>query len=130
MTRCSSSSTWTIRDVTRLVELLAIGALTGSLCACASPRPTASVADSAASQRNALAEDVATTAASLRGRSKADVIAALGVATVMRFDSGYEVWVYLVRQPSARDRAESSELVMLFTPSGVVAKVRVRSPPM
>jgi hypothetical protein len=51
------------------------------------------------------------------GRStKADVRAALGEATVVDFPSGYEVWVY--REPPA------AELVLLFAPSGVLARAR------
>ena len=53
------------------------------------------------------------------GRStKSDVRAALGEGTVVNFDSGYEVWVY--RQPPA------AELVLLFEPSGILSKTRVR----
>jgi hypothetical protein len=113
--------------MTHVVQLLAVGAVTGMLCACASQRPAGSVADGGQSKRNAPAADLGRTAASLRGRTKADVIAELGSATVLRFDSGYEVWAYRLAQPSARDRTESSELVLLFTPSDVVAKVRIRS---
>ena len=52
------------------------------------------------------------------GRStKADARAALGEGTVLDFDSGYEVWVY--RQPAA-------ELVLLFEPSGILSKTRLR----
>ena len=52
------------------------------------------------------------------GRStRSDVRAALGEGTVVNFDSGYEVWVY--RQPS-------EELVLLFEPSGILSKTRVR----
>ena len=52
------------------------------------------------------------------GRStKADVRAALGEGTMVGFDSGYEVWVY--RQPTA-------ELVLLFEPSGILNKTRLR----
>ena len=52
------------------------------------------------------------------GRStKSDVRAALGEGTVVNFDSGYEVWVY--RQPG-------EELVLLFEPSGILSKTRVR----
>jgi hypothetical protein len=55
--------------------------------------------------------------------TKADVLAALGPATVITFDSAYEVWVY--RPPAPRGMSRS-ELVVLFTPSGVASKVRVR----
>jgi outer membrane protein assembly factor BamE (lipoprotein component of BamABCDE complex) len=60
------------------------------------------------------------------GRStKADVAAALGRATVIPFDSGYEVWVYRWRgaQPTTRS---ATELVVLFEPSGLARKARVR----
>ena len=60
------------------------------------------------------------------GRStRADVAAALGKATVIPFDSGYEVWVYRWRGAQPTTRA-ATELVVLFEPSGLVKKARVR----
>jgi outer membrane protein assembly factor BamE (lipoprotein component of BamABCDE complex) len=56
--------------------------------------------------------------------TKAQVAAALGPATVVHFDSGYEVWVY--QQKDARADREPDELVVLFAPDGVVKKTRVR----
>lgn len=50
--------------------------------------------------------------------TKADVRAALGEAVVVDFETGYEVWVY-------RERP-STELVLLFDPSGRLAKTRIR----
>jgi hypothetical protein len=50
--------------------------------------------------------------------TRADVRAALGNATVVDFASGYEVWVY-------RENPRKNELVLLFAPSGVLAKLRV-----
>jgi len=60
------------------------------------------------------------------GRStKADVRAALGEGTVVNFDSGYEVWVY--RQPAVeKPPTPAAELVLLFEPSGILSKTRVR----
>ena len=56
--------------------------------------------------------------------SKADVMAALGAATVINFDSGFEVWVYRAK---SREPAETkAEFVILFAPEGVVKKTRVR----
>ena len=56
--------------------------------------------------------------------SKADVIAVLGAATVINFDSGYEVWVYRAK---SREPAEAkAEFVILFSPDGVVRKTRLR----
>ena len=53
--------------------------------------------------------------------TKADVLAALGEAVVIDFPSGYEVWVY--REKSTPPGAE---LVLLFEPSGILSKTRVR----
>lgn len=60
--------------------------------------------------------------------TQADVLAALGPATVIRFDSGYEVWAYRSRQGRTRDekRDRHPEVVMLFSPIGVLEKSRVR----
>jgi hypothetical protein len=57
--------------------------------------------------------------------SKADVCSALGTATVISFESGYEVWVYRWAAADRTTRA-ASELVVLFEPSGLASKVRVR----
>ena len=56
--------------------------------------------------------------------TKADVLAALGPATIIRFDSGREVWVY--RGRPLRAPATGAEFVILFTPSGTVQKTRIR----
>lgn len=53
-----------------------------------------------------------------------DVMAALGPATVVRFDSGYEVWVY--RKNPLRSEPANAEFVILFDPSGHVKKLRFR----
>jgi hypothetical protein len=57
--------------------------------------------------------------------TKADVRAALGEAIVVGFDSGYEVWVYRER---LREKLPppATELVLLFEPSGVLARTRIR----
>ena len=62
------------------------------------------------------------------GQSRqAEVLATLGPATVVRFASGYQVWVYRGR-PDRRnaEAAEVPELVILFSPAGLVQKARVR----
>ncbi|CAN5730306.1 hypothetical protein BH11PSE7_BH11PSE7_04870 [soil metagenome] len=56
--------------------------------------------------------------------TKAEVAAALGTANAVRFDSGYEIWVY--REKPAEPNADSAELVILFTPAGIVQKSRSR----
>jgi hypothetical protein len=54
----------------------------------------------------------------------AGLAAALGPMTTVRFDSGYSVAV-LRGQPKAKD-ADAPELVVLFAPSGLALKARVR----
>jgi hypothetical protein len=59
--------------------------------------------------------------------TKVDVAAALGaapVATVVKFDSGWEVWVY--RKKTPQPTVTNPELVILFTPDGIVKKTRIR----
>lgn len=56
--------------------------------------------------------------------TRADVMAALGPATVVTFDSGFEVWVYRTKASGASE--EKDEFVILFTPAGVVKKTRIR----
>lgn len=53
----------------------------------------------------------------LIGNSKAQVQGAYGPAAAIRFDTGYEVWAY---------RYGKSEFSVLFAPSGVVEKTRLR----
>lgn len=64
-------------------------------------------------------------ALSIGKSTKADVRAALGEAVVVDFDSGYEVWVYRER---VKEKASlpPTEFVLLFTPSGILAKTRIR----
>ena len=56
----------------------------------------------------------------------ADVAAALGrAAAVLAFDSGFEVWVYRIMPAQAAKQSEG-ELVVLFAPSGMLAKKQLR----
>lgn len=76
--------------------------------------------------------------------TKADVIATLGNTTVISFDSGFEVWVYEIKGDTPAEagwwerigHADSekglpgkTEFVVLFAPSGVVTKTRIRPAP-
>jgi len=56
--------------------------------------------------------------------TRQQVAALLGPGEALRFENGYEVWVYRARDPQARARAE--ELAILFDPAGVVSRLRVR----
>jgi hypothetical protein len=64
--------------------------------------------------------------------TKADVEAALGKALVVGFDSGYEVWIYRERGGDrflfAPPANAKPELVLLFEPTGVLKKSRIRVP--
>ena len=65
--------------------------------------------------------------------TKSDVIAALGKTKGISFDSGFEVWVYRVTGGTpvipGWSRPGITEFVLLFDPSGVVAKTRIRPAP-
>lgn len=56
--------------------------------------------------------------------TQAETMAALGPATEIQFDSGYAVWVY--RAKAAQPDADRAEFVVLFAPSGIVKKTRLR----
>lgn len=56
--------------------------------------------------------------------TKAEVAASLGDATMVKFDSGYEVWVY--RAGAGELPGSKAEFVILFSPLGVVKKTRLR----
>lgn len=62
--------------------------------------------------------------------TKVEALATLGPATVIKFDSGFEVWVYRAyptdwaKSPDAQ--MAPAELVILFTPEGIVSKTRMR----
>lgn len=60
------------------------------------------------------------------GRStKADLLATLGKTdAAVRFDSGYEAWMYQV----PADGGRYSEFVILIDPRGIVSKTRRRPP--
>jgi len=91
---------------------------------------------------NIITSDRVKNAVTIGKTTKADVIASLGETSVIRFDSGYEVWVYRLAddanavenlaQRIANSRSDKAwprtppEFVILFAPSGVVAKTRFR----
>lgn len=56
--------------------------------------------------------------------TRAQVTARLGAAETLRFDSGWEVWVYRAR--ASRPPNAAPELLVLFGPDGVARKVRSR----
>jgi len=96
-------------------------------------------------QRSATVAIERTKDAVVIGRStKADVRARLGETQVIRFDNGFEIWVYRfsndrigtgaasrrdVRSGSEERSDRHGEFVILFAPSGLVAKTRTRPAP-
>lgn len=56
--------------------------------------------------------------------TQAEVLALLGSATVINFDSGQAVWVY--RSTPARAANPGAEFVILFGPAKIVQKTRSR----
>lgn len=56
--------------------------------------------------------------------TKAQLLAAFGPTKAVRFDSGYEAWVY--QSPAGGGRF--AEFVVLIDPSGIVRKTRTRAP--
>jgi len=122
-----------------------------ALCACVTgcAVPGASSVTGATAAANTIPAHNARDAIAIGKSTKTDVIAALGKTTVISFDSGFEVWVYQVRgetvtgesapKASRVERVEhagsekgtpgKSEFVVLFAPSGVVAKTRIRPAP-
>jgi hypothetical protein len=123
---------------------------TGTACvfavcagACAMPSTTQPSAIVTSPAAKLLTQTRATDAVVIGRSTKPEVIAALGESLVIRFDNGYEVWVYhLADDLPTRERRratrvaadnagprESAEFVILFDPSGVVAKTRLRPAP-
>ena len=94
----------------RLAVLLLV-ALAG--CASTPPPPGAQVAE------ERLAQSVVP-----GSTTKAELIAAFGQTRSVRFDSGYEVWLY--QSPAGGGRF--AEFVILVDPAGVVSKTRRRAP--
>lgn len=98
-----------------------------ALVACASPQAVSEPERKVSAFRDPdLSMQSASDAVVAGKSSRADVLAALGPATVVRFDSGFEVWVY--REAPSSTANTPAELVVLLTPEGVVKKTRVRPP--
>lgn len=124
--------------------VLAIG-LAGCIGGCATPSSRAPSTVVPSLRTKVIAADRVRDAVAIGKSTKADVVAALGETLVISFDTGFQVWVYrlandasakeTLAQRSARMGSEqgapgtSAELVILFAPSGLVAKTRIRPAP-
>ena len=110
---------------------LCIAAVVACLCVagCAASRMPSPLPERAGSPHTATGQTLAPGAAmdtiAIGKSTKADVFSALGKAIVISFDSGYEVWVYRWVGPDRTTRG-ATELVVLFEPSGLATKVRLR----
>ena len=60
-------------------------------------------------------------------RTTAQMRAALGPATTVRFDSGYQVWRYQYPKAKPED-GKRAEFVILFGPDGMARKARLSEP--
>src|SRR5262245_33490381 len=130
-----------------LSRLCVVFTLAACIAGCAAPRPSSAPAVMVAPERTrTIAADRIRNAVAVGRSTKGDVIAALGETLVIRFESGFEVWIYRLAsdkpdktaQAWGSDRGGSekpeartaSEFVVLFAPSGLVAKMRVRPAPL
>lgn len=95
------------------------------LAGCATPPPPKPAA-APLGPGEILSARSAANALSIGRSTKSDVRAALGEGTVVNFDSGYEVWVYRERKQEKPTAPTADELVLLFEPSGILSKTRVR----
>jgi len=103
------------------VKVLFLTFLLVAGCAHVEPKPAAKPLGPGEVVSAQAAQDVL----SIGSSTKADVRAALGQAVVVDFSSGYEVWVYRER-PKEESTVSKTELVLLFSPSGILSKSRVR----
>ena len=95
------------------------------LAACAGPSAgTNPQATMRAFRDPAMSIQAANASIAIGTSTRAEVLAALGPASVVKFDSGYEVWVYRGKSPNTA--TQPAELVILFAPSGVVKKTRIK----
>jgi outer membrane protein assembly factor BamE (lipoprotein component of BamABCDE complex) len=103
-----------------------VAACCACFAGCAGPLGGSSAPDAIEELRPAnLSAQQAYDAIAIGRSTRADVQSALGPAIVIPFDSGYQVWVYRWKQ-AANATPAHTELVILFAPSGVVKKVRIR----
>lgn len=100
-----------------------------SAIGCAGPARIDAAGQGAGTPKTATGEPIGPEAAlalvAVGKSTKADISTALGDAIIILFDSGYEVWVYRWSRPQKASRS-APELVVLFRPSGVVERVRLR----
>jgi hypothetical protein len=112
------------RSLARLVHAAALAGCVG-LAGCAGVAPSEAPSLTKASPVAA----AAARSDHLVGKTKRDVLATLGQTATINFDSGYEIWVYHLRDGQPQRTQSPGEFVVLFDPSGVVTRTRVRPAP-
>lgn len=128
--------------MTRLCPIVVAHSFALGLGGCAMSAFTTPTVVVTSHRANVITPDRVKNAVTIGKTTKADVIASLGETSVIRFDTGYEVWVYRLAddanaienlsQRIARSRSDKAwprtpaEFVILFGPSGVVEKMRFR----
>lgn len=95
------------------------------VAACAAIQPRATPRSGPPGPHEVRSARSAADAIAIGKSTKDEVRAALGEAVVVDFDSGYAVWVYK-ESLNQKTKPPTTELVLLFDPSGVLAKTRVR----
>ena len=115
------------------------------IAGCATPPPTVPSAVVTPLRMKAIPPDHVKDAVAIGKSTRADVIASLGETLAISFDSGFEVWAYRLaddtpgkaartqrgtrRGSETTEPGMAAEYVILFAPSGVVAKTRIRPAP-
>jgi hypothetical protein len=95
--------------------------LVGCIAGCATPSSNTPSAVVTSARTKSITAERAKDAVAIGTSTRADVLASLGETLVISFDNGYEVWVYRLTG------AKRGEFVILFAPSGLAAKTRLRT---
>ena len=113
------------------------------IAGCATQQRVAPSAQVTSPRSNIITADRTKDAVVVGKSTKADVLASLGKSLVISFDTGFEIWIYRLADDTRAGAAvprrvtgggqvppdRRAEFVVLFAPSGVVAKTRIRPAP-
>jgi hypothetical protein len=132
--------------MTALIRIGVALALSVCIAGCVTRASTVPTATVTPLRTKVIPADSVRDALAIGKSTKADVIAVLGETLVISFDSGFEVWVYRLASDTPAKAAQAqggartgsqkgagpattAEFVVLFAPSGLVAKTRIRPAP-
>lgn len=96
------------------------------LAGCAAPESSLSENAAPSFRDQRMSAQAASDSIVIGKSTKAEVQAVLGPANVVKFDSGFELWIYGAKE--AKVSSARAEFVILFTPSGIVKKTRIKPP--